>query len=186
MYLAINICMINAVKLDYDFDIFTKADYSVHSGSCIAHQVHELKDIHEKFGGFPDSYDMGNTLIRQLWWTREQLDFDSLGEQLGIDVVTVSTILQPPGNMIPVHRDTFFQIKRAFPNDTRLKVRANMYLEDWHVGEYLTYQDANKEWQNSTHWRAGEGWLWDSNHLHLSANAGMQDKYTLQVSGFIK
>ena len=88
--------------------------------------------------------------------------------------------------MIPVHRDTFFQIKRAFPNDTRLKVRANMYLEDWHVGEYLTYQDENKEWQNSTHWRAGEGWLWDSNHLHLSANAGMQDKYTLQVSGFLK
>ena len=27
-------------------------------------QVHELKDIHEKFGGFPDSYDMGNTPIQ--------------------------------------------------------------------------------------------------------------------------
>ena len=59
-----------------------------------------------------------------------------------------------------------------------------MYLEDWHVGEFLQYQDANKKWQNSTHWKAGEGWIWDSNHLHLSANAGMKDKYTLQVSGF--
>ena len=114
--------MLEAVQLDYDFEIFTTADYSVHSGSCIAHQVHELKDIHEKFGGFPDSYDMGNTLIRQLWWTREQLDFEELGNKLGIEVVTVSSILQPPGNVIPVHRDTFFQIKRAYPDDTRTKV----------------------------------------------------------------
>ena len=47
-----------------------------------------------------DSYDMGNTPIRQLWWTREQIDSDELGKQLGIQVVTVSSILQP-GNSIP-------------------------------------------------------------------------------------
>jgi len=176
--------MLEETYLDYDLTQFVDADYSVHSGSCISHQVHELKDIHEKFGGFPDSYDKGNTLIRQLWWTREQVDFIGLGKQLGMEVVTVSSILQPPGNMIPVHRDTFFQIKKAYPNDTRLKVRANIYLEDWHVGEYIQYEKDN-EWHNSTHWKAGQGWLWDSNHLHLSANAGMQDKYTLQVSGFV-
>ena len=176
--------MLEETYLDYDLTQFVDADYSVHSGSCISHQVHELKDIHEKFGGFPDSYDKGNTLIRQLWWTREQVDFIGLGKQLGMEVVTVSSILQPPGNMIPVHRDTFFQIKKAYPNDTRLKVRANIYLEDWHVGEYIQYEKDN-EWHNSTHWKAGQGWLWDSNHLHLSANTGMQDKYTLQVSGFV-
>ena len=175
--------MIEAIKLNYDFDLFTGADYSVHSGSCISHQVHELQDIHEKFGGFPDSYDLGNTMIRQLWWTREQVDFEQIGKQLGIEVVTVSSILQPPGNMIPVHRDTFFQIKKAFPDDKRLKVRANMYLQDWSVGEFIQYEK-DKKWHNSTHWKAGEGWIWDSNHLHVSANAGMRDKYTLQVSGF--
>ena len=75
--------MIEAVKLDYDLDLFTGADYSVHSGSCISHQVHELTDIHEKFGGFPDSYDMGNTLIRQLWWTKEQVDFRGTRRSIG-------------------------------------------------------------------------------------------------------
>tara|TARA_R110000851_G_scaffold211096_1_gene363598 strand:+ start:30 stop:566 length:537 start_codon:yes stop_codon:yes gene_type:complete len=175
--------MIEAVKLDYDLDIFTSADYDVHSGSCISHQVHELQDVHERFGGFPDSYDLGNTMIRQLWWTREQIDFDQIGKQLGIEVVTISSILQPAGNMIPVHRDTFFQIKKAHPDDTRLKVRANMYLQDWAIGEFLQYEK-EKEWHNSTHWKAGEGWIWDSKHLHLSANAGMRNKYTLQVSGF--
>lgn len=53
-----------------------------------------------------------------------------------------------------------------------------------HKGSCLSYQDENKEWQTSTHWRAGDGFIWDSNHLHLSANAGLTPKYTLQLSGF--
>ena len=44
--------MIKSVKIDYDLSKFVDADYSVHSGSCIAHQVHELTDIHEQYGGF--------------------------------------------------------------------------------------------------------------------------------------
>ena len=175
--------MIKKTKIDYNLDVFLNADYTVHSGSCISHQVHELTDVHERFDGFPDTYDMGNTLIRQLWWTNEQVDYDNLGNQLGMEVITVSSILQPPGNVVPVHRDTFFQINKRFPNDARLKVRANMYLQDWSVGEFIQYED-DDAWHNSTHWSAGEGYIWDHNHLHVSANAGMKDKYTLQVSGF--
>ena len=40
--------MLVQTKLDYDFDVFLNADYSVHEGSCIAHQVHELQDVHEE------------------------------------------------------------------------------------------------------------------------------------------
>ena len=176
--------MIKAVTIDYDLNIFINADYSIHSGSCIAHQVHELTDIHDQYGGFPKSYDSGNTLIRQLWWDETQIDYKDLGNQLGMEIVTISSILQPPGNVIPLHRDTFFQINKRFPDDTRLKVRANMYLKNWSVGEFIQYE-INNEWHNSTHWRAGEGWMWDSTHLHVSANAGMRDKYTLQISGFL-
>ena len=176
--------MIKSVKIDYDLSQFLDADYSVHSGSCIAHQVHELTDIHDQFDGFPDSYDEGNTLIRQLWWDESNVDFNKLGSQLGMEIVTISSILQPPGNVIPLHRDTFFQINKRFPDDTRLKVRANVYLQDWSVGEFIQYE-RDGAWHNSTHWHAGEGWMWDSSHLHVSANAGMQDKYTLQISGFL-
>jgi len=176
--------MIKSVKIDYDLSQFLDADYSVHSGSCIAHQVHELTDIHDQFDGFPDSYDEGNTLIRQLWWDESNVDFNKLGSQLGMEIVTISSILQPPGNVIPLHRDTFFQINKRFPDDTRLKVRANVYLQDWSVGEFIQYE-RDGAWHNSTHWNAGEGWMWDSSHLHVSANAGMRDKYTLQISGFL-
>ena len=61
-----------------------------------------------------------------------------------------------------------------------------MYLQDWRVGHLIQYQEHDKTWHNSTHWSAGDGYIWDHNHLHLSANAGMADKYTLQISGFWK
>lgn len=176
--------MIYDTTIIYDTEIFLSADYNVHEGSCITHQIHELEDIHETYGGFPDSYDTNNTLIKQLWWNNTQIDFENLGNQLGIEVITVSSILQPPGNVIPIHRDTFFQIKKKFPNDTRKKVRAHIYLEDWKEGHFLQYKIKNT-WYNSTHWKANQGHIWDSNHLHLSANAGMHNKYTLQISGFL-
>ena len=102
-----------------------------------------------------------------------------------MEVVTVSSILQPPGNIVPIHRDTFFQINKKYPNDDRQKVRANIYLEDWREGQFIHYEVDNK-WYNSTHWIAGDGFLWDSDHLHVSGNAGFTNKYTLQVSGFLK
>ena len=89
--------MIYPVKLNLDFDIFLKADYQVHSGSCITHQVNELKDIHESYGGFPDSYDIGNTMIRQLWWNNTQVDFEAIGKQLNMEVVTISSNLNCNG-----------------------------------------------------------------------------------------
>ena len=109
-----------------------------------------------------------------------QLDYEKIGSQLGMEVITVSTICQPPGNIIPIHRDTFYLINQRYPTRTDLKVRANIYLEDWKLGHFVQYNN-----EISTHWNAGEGLLWDSSILHLSANAGMQNKYTLQVSGFL-
>lgn len=172
--------MLKEVKLNYDFSKLLAADYTQHSGSCIQHQVHELQDIHARYGKFPETYTMANTLIHQLWWDQTQVDYQDIGNQLGIEVVTVSTICQPPGNVVPLHRDTFYQINKRYPNRTELKVRANIYLEDWKLGHFIQYNDSI-----STHWQAGEGFVWDSAVLHLGANAGMENKYTLQVSGFL-
>lgn len=176
--------MIENIFLDYDLSVFLNADYNQHHGSCLSYQVKEQEDIHRTFGGFPTSYHEGNTQIQQIWFDNNVVDYTKLGNLLNIDIVTISAILQPPGNVITMHRDTFFKINNLYPNDARLKVRANIYLEDWAPGHFINYQDKDKKWQTSTHWRAGEGFLWDSNHLHLSANAGLTPKYTLQISGF--
>ena len=178
--------MIQRKFLPMDLSVFLNADYTQHYGSCISYQSVEQTDVHKDYAGFfPESYHEDNTRIQQLWFGPEDVDYDYLGEVFGMEVKTVSSILQPPGNVVTMHRDTFFKFKNEYPDDTRLRVRANMYLQDWQPGHVIHYQDQDKKWQSSTHWKAGEGFLWDDQHLHLSANAGLVNKYTLQVSGFL-
>lgn len=172
--------LLKQVNLDYDLSVFLDADYSAQPTSCIKHQVHELTDIHKQYGGFPDTYNFHNTKIHQLWWDQDQIDFANIGQQIGMDVVTVSTIKQPPGCVIPWHRDTFYQITQKYPDRQGLKVRANIYLEDWKMGHFIQYGN-----DVSTHWNAGSGFMWDCDVLHVGANAGFEPKYTLQISGFL-
>ena len=172
--------MYKNVNLNIDYSQLLAAQYESHEGSCVKHQVYELTDIHDQFGGFPKSYVYENTRINQLWWAADQLDFEDIGRQLGIEVVTVSSIRQHPGCVIPWHRDTFFQINQRYRDRKELKVRANIFMEDWKMGHYIQYDDTVV-----THWKQGEGLMWDSEVLHLGANAGMQDKFTLQISGFL-
>jgi hypothetical protein len=175
--------MFKKAKLNYDFSIFLDSSYEIQS-SCITHQVHELTDIHKKFGGFPKTYSLENTTIYQLWWDRQTIDFKNIGDQLGIEVVTVSSIMQPPGNVIPWHRDTFYQINKAYPERNEKKVRANIFLEDYKIGHFIQYQDG-EDITTVTNWSKGDALIWDSDILHLGANAGMEHKYTLQISGFL-
>ena len=176
--------MLKNIKINYDLSVFLNADYTQHSGSCIQHQVHELTDIHKQYGGFPETYTINNTLIHQLWWDKTQVNFDELGRQLGMEIVTISSICQPPGNVLPLHRDTFFQISKQYPDRKELKVRANIYLEDYKMGQFIQYQ-TNDHWVTSDHWHQSEGFIWDSSVIHLSVNAGFENKYTLQISGFL-
>lgn len=176
--------MIRSVHLDFDFEALLAADYTSHSGSCIKHQVYELTDLHDMHGGFPQSYCLENTRIHQLWWDSTLIDYKQLGQQLGMEVITVSTIMQEPGCVVPLHRDTFYQINVKYPNRSEKKVRANIHLEDCKMGHLIQYQKQD-HYVSCTNWKAGDGFLWDSEVLHLSANAGMSNKYTMQVSGFL-
>ena len=179
--------LLNKINLDIDYDYFLNADYTQHSGSCLAHQSTEQKDLHDEYSNFnhPTSYNEHNTVLHQLWFDKDQIDYDDLGKKLGMEVVSVSSILQEPGQTILLHRDMFYQITKKYPDDKRLKVRANIYLHDWELGHIFQYRDTIKEWQNSTHWKQGEGFLWDCDIFHTSSNFGLKNKYTLQISGFL-
>jgi len=177
--------ILKKVKFDYNLGIFLEADYSQHWGSCISYQKIEQADLHEKYaGGFPGSYHEDNTRLRQLWFTEDDVDYEAIGNQFNMEVKTVSSILQPPGNVVTLHRDMFFRFKKEYPAETRPMVRANIYLKDWEIGHVIQYSDGT-EWHSNTHWKAGDGFLWNSDVIHLSCNAGLTDKYTLQISGFL-
>lgn len=176
--------MFKQSHLDIDFDFFLKADYSMHGGSCICHLEKDLPELYVPYGGFPKTYVEENTKIHQLWWDRDQIDFENIGKQLGMEVVTVSSIRQPPGSIIPYHQDSFFQIKKRHPDRQDLKVRANVHLENYQLGHFIQYTLAD-EHHTWTHWHAGDTLIWDSSIAHLGANCGLTNKYTLQVSGFL-
>ena len=89
-------------------------------------------------------------------------------------------------DIMPTHVDLYKTYCKVFKKKRNEVRRAIVFLEDWKPGHLIHYQDANKEWQSSTHWKAGDGFIWDSDHLHLSGNCGLEDKYTLQVSGFLQ
>lgn len=174
--------MVKDITLDFDWSIFLSACYDIPDYSCATHQVADNPDFYAKYGQHPDSYGLHNTIIHQLWWHDESMK-QELGKQLNMDVVSISTIEQPCGQTITIHQDFFYKIKTQFPDDTRTKVRANIFLEDWKFGHILQYESEDN-WYCPTHWKQGQGFLWDSSVAHLSGNSGFQPKYTLQVSGF--
>lgn len=171
------------VKLDYDFSKILAADHDTHSGSCYHHQVQELDDIYGRYGGYPHAFCEANTTIHQLWWDDQQLDYEQLGRMLDMEVITVSSIRQDPGNVVPYHRDVFFKIRQQHPDNKQRCVRANIFLEDSRLGHMLQFTLDNRH-HAVTEWRANTGYLFDSSVLHLSCNAGLEPKYTLQISGF--
>jgi len=176
--------MIKTIKIDFDWAIFLNADYNVPDYSCATHQKKDNPQLYEKYGLHPDTYCLQNTTIHQIWWDDEPLK-NQLGDLLGIDVVSLSAIEQPCGQTITLHVDHFHQIRTKYPDDKRTRVRANIFLEDWKFGHILQYK-TDGEWYCPTHWKQGEGFIWDDQVAHLSGNSGFQPKYTLQVSGFLR
>lgn len=70
----------------------------------------EQNDLYNEYGdGY--SYDKNNTIIQQLWYDIEDPIFDGWEDQLDMDIKSVSTIMQPPGNVVTLHRDTFLNLK---------------------------------------------------------------------------
>ena len=151
----------------------------------MTHLVKHIPDVFEPLGGkLPDTYCMDNTSMWVESWTDPEL-MQQLGDLCGIDARHITTIKQPCGSCIIRHYDTLYHIRDKWPEDNRLRVRANIYLEDWEPGHFLGFQQESGEWFSDCNWKAGNGWIWDREPHHASANAGLTPKYTLQVTGFL-
>jgi len=171
--------------------IFFKTDYATllnatynESRHCLSpEELNEFEATRKKFGlaSLPKTYIPENTTIYQRFWKHDELDFDNIGKDLKMEIITISTIKQPPGNIIPLHVDSYYQTKKEFPNSKKTLVRANIYLQDWQWGHFIQYENEVK-----SHWQQGEGVMSDDQVLHLSCNAGLTDKFTMQVSGFLR
>jgi Aspartyl/Asparaginyl beta-hydroxylase len=87
----------------------------------------------------------------------------------------------PPGSVLPAHRDTYDRFKLIHGLETTHSVvRTIVFLEDWDSGHYLELNG-----NPFTGWRAGDWVSWHDDFLHLAANMGRTDRYTLQLTGTV-
>ena len=87
----------------------------------------------------------------------------------------------PPGSVLPAHSDTYdrFKLIHGLKN-THSVVRTVVFMEDWSSGHYLEMNGAPV-----TKWHAGDWVSWRDDFVHLAANMGRTNRYTLQLTGTV-
>jgi len=84
--------------------------------------------------------------------------------------------------VMPVHQDLYKRYVELFNlqgQETSIR-RALLLLEDWKPGHYLEVD--SKPYVN---WKAGDTVEWVYDLPHMAANIGLEDRYTLQITGHV-
>jgi hypothetical protein len=80
--------------------------------------------------------------------------------------------------IMPEHKDhyrTYMKLNGARYEDV---VRILIMLEDWKPGHYLEIDGVG-----IVNWIAGDYFVWESDCPHAASNIGVEDRYTLQITG---
>ncbi len=108
--------------------------------------------------------------------------FINIYTQLGWKDIGLAFYRMPTGTVMPVHSDLYKRYIEIFNLQGREHTirRALMLLEDWRPGHYLEVN--SKPYVN---WRAGDTVEWVYSTPHMAANIGLEDRYTLQITGHL-
>jgi hypothetical protein len=101
-------------------------------------------------------------------------------EQLGWKDIGTSYYRMQTGTVMPVHSDLYKKYVERFnlQGQEQTISRALVLLEDWKPGHYLEVMGVAY-----TNWRAGQVVEWVYDTPHMAANIGLEDRYTLQITG---
>lgn len=100
-----------------------------------------------------------------------------------LEDMTMSLFVQPPGQTMPCHVDTYSSYMRKtgeYPDYSRLR-RYMTFVSDWDWGHYFHY--GNHVMQP---WKAGDTWDLTGGIYHGSANCGVTPKITMHWSGKLR
>jgi len=99
---------------------------------------------------------------------------------LPLDHAIATPTLQEPGNILPLHVDTFVYLKKKLGQNSNI-VRFLIMMEDWKNGHTL---QVGTSWLGP--WKAGDVYLWYPNTPHIAVNAGLTNKWTCNVTGVLQ
>ena len=92
--------------------------------------------------------------------------------------VGVSFYKMPTGVILPTHRDTYKKYRKLFRCKLKDCIRAIIFLDKWKPGHF--FEIANN---SIIKYRKGDFIVWYGNTPHMAANIGLQDRYTMQITG---
>jgi hypothetical protein len=159
----------------------TKLISIVGHNSLINEELYNLQNEYAKYG-----YTQHNT---KLWKTTNgiepKLTFDweqDINNQLPLDYTIATVTRQDPGQVLPWHVDRYFFLKNQYPNDPRPIWRFLMFMEDWKIGHIVQVKNSV-----FTHWKQGDVITWQPGEesLHVTANIGLEKKWTCNITGFL-
>jgi hypothetical protein len=112
-------------------------------------------------------------------WSQRFIDiFEGQGwKDFGIAFYRMRT-----GTVMPVHGDLYRRYVELFNLNGKEHTirRALILLEDWKSGHYLEVNGAPY-----VDWKAGSVVEWQYDAPHMAANIGLEDRYTLQITGHV-
>ena len=102
-------------------------------------------------------------------------------DQFGLINQTYNFYKMSTLEIMPEHTDHYSTYIRLFEADPSKVYRVLVMMEDWKPGHYL--EVAGKGFVN---WQAGDYFMWENFCPHAAANIGVEDRYTLQITGEMK
>lgn len=108
--------------------------------------------------------------------------FVELYESKGWQDIGISYYRMSTGTVMPVHVDLYKRYIEVFNLQGKEHTirRALVLLEDWKSGHYLELLGVP-----IVEWKAGTTVEWNHDAPHMAANIGLEDRYTLQITGHI-
>jgi hypothetical protein len=103
-------------------------------------------------------------------------------EDLGWQDIGLAFYRMHTGTVMPNHSDLYRRYIELFDlagRETTIR-RALVLLEDWKSGHYLEVMGSPV-----VEWSAGTVLEWTYDTPHMAANIGLEDRYTLQVTGHL-
>lgn len=108
--------------------------------------------------------------------------FIEIYTEMGWKDIGLAFYRMPTGTVMPVHSDLYKRYIELFDlqgKETTIR-RALVLMEDWKSGHYLEVNG-----QPVVDWCAGQVVEWVYDTPHSAANIGLEDRYTLQITGHV-
>ena len=152
--------------------------HAIVQGNKYQAELTQLTTEYTRYG-----YTEYNTKIWKTTNSDNKLTFDweqDILKQLPLDHAVATLTRQDPGQILPWHQDRFFFLKNQYPEDSRPIWRFLMFMEDWKMGHVLQVGDSFLH-----HWHQGDVYVWQPGMHHVSANIGLETKWTCNITGFL-